>query len=61
MIDTKYDTINCYSFHIKKSTPTYKLFSDKNMVALIYIDEKKSLNFLKIDGYTNDEGCWGAV
>lgn len=45
----------CYSFHIKESTPIYQLFSDKNKVALIYIDEKKSLNFLKIDGYAHEE------
>ena len=35
---------NCYSFHIKDSTPIYQLFSDKNKIALIYIDKKKSLN-----------------
>ena len=46
---------DCYSFHIKEDTPTYQLFSDKNKVALIYIDESKSLNFLKIDGYTQEE------
>lgn len=37
----------CYSFHIKETTPVYQLFSDRNKTALIYIDEKKSLNFLK--------------
>ena len=46
---------DCYSFHVKGSTPTYQLFSDKNKVALIYIDENKSLNFLKIDGYAQEE------
>lgn len=45
----------CYSFHIKETTPIYQLFSEKNKVALIYIDEKKSLNFLKIDGYAQEE------
>lgn len=45
----------CYSFHIKETTPVYQLFSDKNKIALIYIDEKKSLNFLKIDGYAQEE------
>lgn len=45
----------CYSFHVKETTPTYQLFSDKNMVALIYIDNNKSLNFLKIDGYAEEE------
>lgn|GEM_PF-4296652 len=46
---------DCYSFHIKDNTPAYELFSDKNKVALIYIEENKSLNFLKIDGYTQEE------
>lgn len=45
----------CYSFHIKETTPIYQLFSEKSKVALIYIDEKKSLNFLKIDGYVHEE------
>lgn len=45
----------CYSFHIRESTPVYQLFSDKNRVALIYIDKNKSLNFLKIDGYGEEE------
>ena len=45
----------CYSFHIKETTPIYQLFSEKSKVALIYIDEKKSLNFLKIDGYALEE------
>lgn len=45
----------CYSFHIKDSTPIYQLFSDKNKAALVYIGENKSLNFLKIDGYTQEE------
>lgn len=46
---------NCYSFHIKETTPIYQLFSEKGKIALIYIDEKKSLNFLKIDGYAHEE------
>jgi hypothetical protein len=46
---------DCYSFHIKDSTPTYQLFSERNRIALIYIDERKSLNFLKIDGYEQEE------
>lgn len=45
----------CYSFHIKKSTPVYQLYAEKNKTALIYIDNDKSLNFLKIDGYTQEE------
>lgn len=46
---------DCYSFHIKDSTPTYQLFSDRNKIALVYIDENKSLNFLRIDGYAQEE------
>lgn len=46
---------DCYSFHVKETTPIYQLFSDKNKVALIYIDGDKSLNFLKIDGYAQEE------
>lgn len=45
----------CYAFHIRESTPSYRLFSDENKVALIYIDEHKALNFLKIDGYAKEE------
>ena len=37
----------CYSFHIKETTPMYQLFSEKNKVALVYIDENKSLNSWK--------------
>lgn len=46
---------DCYSFHIKENTPTYQLFSDKNKIGIIYIDENRALNFLKIDGYTQEE------
>lgn len=46
---------NCYSFHIKEDTPIYPFFSEKNKVALIYVDKNKSLNFLKIDGYAQEE------
>lgn len=45
----------CFAFHIKESTPMYQLFSEKNKLAAIYIDEDKALNFLKIDGYTQEE------
>lgn len=58
-IETEEKAVNffkdCYSFHIKNNTPIYQLFSDKNKVALIYIDENKALNFLKIDGYSQEE------
>lgn len=46
---------SCYSFHIKENTPTYKLFEETNKIALIYIGEDKSINFLKIDGYAKEE------
>lgn len=50
---------SCYDFHIKEETPRYTLFESPNKVALIYIDESRSLNFLKIDGYEEEEhnGC----
>ena len=46
---------DCYSFHIKDTTPIYPFFSEKNRIALIFIDEDKALNFLKIDGYEKEE------
>ena len=46
---------NCYSFHIKEDTPIYPLFEEKNKTVIIYISEDKSLNFLKIDGYNQEE------
>lgn len=46
---------DCYSFHIKENTPTYLLFEEKNRTAVIYIGEDKSINFLKIDGYGQEE------
>ncbi len=45
----------CYNFHIKEATPRYTFFSEKNKIALMYIGEDKSLNFLKIDGYGKEE------
>lgn len=45
----------CYAFHIKETTPVYQLFTDKNRTAILYIDENKGLNFLKIDGYAKEE------
>jgi len=45
----------CYNYHIKKTTPTYQLFADKNKSVILYIDENKGLNFLKIDGYAEEE------
>jgi len=45
----------CYAFHIKDDTPSYQLFAEKNKIATIYLDDNKALNFLKIDGYTEEE------
>ena len=45
----------CYSYHIKDNTPNYIFFEDKNAIALIYIGNDKGLNFLKIDGYNEEE------
>lgn len=45
----------CYDFHIKENTPCYELFREENKFAAIYIGEDKSLNFLKIDGYGEEE------
>lgn len=46
---------DCLAFHLKESRPAYQLYSEKNKAALIYVDETKSLNFLKIDGYAGEE------
>lgn len=45
----------CYNYHIKKHTPTYQIFADKNKCVILYIDDYKGLNFLKIDGYAEEE------
>lgn len=45
----------CYRFHVSENTPTFQIFSEKNKVVLIYIDNHKALNFLKIDGYEKNE------
>lgn len=47
--------LDCFNFHIKNTTPQYELYKDKNKIALIYIDENKSLHFLKIDGDAKEE------
>ena len=46
----------CYRFHVSENTPTFQIFSEKNKVVLIYIDNHKALNFLKIDGYSSFGG-----
>lgn len=45
----------CYEFHIQKDTPVYKLLNENNKSVLIYLDENRNLNFLKIDGYGREE------
>lgn len=48
--------IDCYNFHIgNENNPYYELQSEKLQFAGIYIDKNKNLNFLKIDGYNQDE------
>lgn len=46
---------NCRNFHIKEDTPIYTIYEDKNQLAIIYVGENLSLNFLKIDGYNEEE------
>lgn len=46
---------NCYEFHIKPDTPIYTFFSGENMLVGMYIDNDRSLNFLRIDGYRGEE------
>lgn len=47
---------DCYSFHISKNeNPHFDLLRDNLEVALIYIDKSKNLNFLRIDGNSQDE------
>ncbi len=46
---------DCLNFHLKKTTPNYELYKDKHKIALIYINEDKALNFLKIDGQAKEE------
>lgn len=45
----------CYDHYIKETTPVYQLFADNNKSVVLFIDENKGLNFLKIDGYTEEE------
>ncbi len=46
----------CYEYHINKNeNPYYDLLRNKYEVALIYIDKDKNLNFLRIDGYNQEE------
>lgn len=47
---------DCYKFHITAdNNPYYELQSGDMQFAGIYIDKEKNLNFLKIDGYRQEE------
>lgn len=46
---------NCCDFHIKEQTPFFEFESEKNKIALLYVANDKSLNFLYIDGYKKIE------
>lgn len=47
---------NCYKFHIADAgNPYFKLQNGDLQFAGIYIDKKKNLNFVKIDGYRKEE------
>ena len=46
---------SCYDFHISEDTPCYELLREKYKLATIYIGNDRSLNFLKIDGYGQEE------
>jgi len=46
----------CYEFHIgNKQRPTFELNRSNLQVAVIYIDEDKNFNFLRIDGVNKEE------
>lgn len=46
---------NCYSFHVKENTPIYTFSKGKNEIVALYIAQDKSLNFLQINGYKQEE------
>ena len=46
---------SCYDFHISEDTPSYELLRERYKLATIYIGKDRSLNFLKIDGYGQEE------
>lgn len=46
---------SCYNFHISEDTPSYELLRERYKLATIYIGKDRSLNFLKIDGYGQEE------
>lgn len=45
----------CYSFYIKENTPVFQVYGENNQAVLIFVDKNKALNFLKIDGYQEEE------
>lgn len=46
----------CYHFHIvNNNNPYYELKNGELQFAGIYIDKEKNINFLKIDGYNQEE------
>ena len=54
-LDAKEFYDKCYSFHIKEDTPVFQVYGVTNQAVLIFVDKNKALNFLKIDGYQEDE------
>ena len=48
---------SCLKFHIKDNTPRFDLYNkeEENRAVIVYINEDKSLNFLKVDGETKEE------
>ena len=47
---------DCYEFHIRKdNNPYYELHSGELEFACIYVSKNKSLNFLRIDGNTQED------
>lgn len=46
---------SCHDFHISEDTPSYDLLRERYKLATIYIGKDRSLNFLKIDGYGQEE------
>ena len=47
---------SCLNFHIKENTPRFDLYNkeEEYRAVIVYINEDKSLNFLKVDGETKE-------
>lgn len=47
----------CLQFHIKENIPFFNIYIDSNKykAIVVYINKDKSLNFLKVDGYSKGE------